>query len=423
MGTALGNISTINLFITLFSLLLTSSFFSGSETGIMSINRYRLKHLAKTNKQAYRVNKLLEKPDRLLAVILICNNFLNIAASSIATIIGVRLFGDVGVLIATILLTIFLLILGEITPKTLAAIRPETFAFTASLPLKWLLWLLYPFVVLSNVISNTLIKLLGIKQISRANDSLSLEELNTVLNETNSIIPTKHKEMLSSIINLEKMSITDIMVPRTEVIGINLDDDDENIVKLLRSTQHTLIPVYHNDINEITGIIHMRDLGSAFVKHNFSLDKIKKYIQKPYFVPEGTSLYKQLINFQKNKLRMAIVVDEYGDVQGLITLEDILEEIVGEFTTGLSDLEQEIHPQKDGTFLVDGTINVRILNRIMSINLPTEGSKTLSGIITEYLEFIPESQTCLEINNYKMEVIQVQDNMIKTVKIYNINSF
>ena len=421
MESTLNNIPLIYLFCTLFVLLLLSAFFSGSETGMMSINRYRLKHLAKTNKVAKRTSSLIAKPEKLLAVILICNNFVNISASALVTIIGAKLFGDVGILLATAVLTIVIIIFGEITPKTLAAAHPDKVSFYASMPLKILMTLLHPIVILTNVLSKAVLRVFGIKLHAshhKKKDELSLDELRTVLTEATAMIHTKHKEMLTSIVNLETITVNDIMIPRLDVYGIDLEDDEETIINQLKSTQHTLLPMYRRDLNKVEGIIHMRSISSIITQQEFSVQKISELMVKPYFVPEGTSLYQQLINFQRNKFRIAMVVDEYGDVQGIITLADILEEIVGEFTTDITDIEQEIHPQSDGTTLVDGSIYIRDLNKSMKWKIPTNQAKTLSGIIIEHLESIPEAGTCLKLQEYKLEVVQVQDNMIKTVKFY-----
>lgn len=416
----LDNISIYNLLVTLGVLLIASGFFSATETAMMALNRYKLKHLAKHNNTAKRVYKLISKPDKLLAVILICNNLVNIYAATIATIIGAKLFGNTGATIyAPITLTVVLLIFGEITPKTLAATHPQGVAFLASLPIKILHILMFPFIKLVNTISNLILRIFGVKKIGIKNDALSLEELHTVVSDDASVIPEKHKEMLSSMLVLNKMTVNDIMVPRLEVIGIDLNDDAQNNLKTLKSTQHTLLPVYRDELNQADGILHMREAASLCISNKLELENIQEHLQEPYYVPEGTSLYIQLINFQRNKRRMALVVDEYGDVQGLITIADILEEIVGQFTTDISDLDQEIFPQKDGTLLIDGSISIRVLNERMSFNLPATGAKTLSGLIIEHLEFIPEQNTCVNVGKYFMEIMQIQDNMIKTVKFYN----
>lgn len=419
MNNFIDTIPTIYLVISLVILLVASAFFSGSETAMMALNRYKLKHLTKTSKHARRVYDLISKPDRLLAAILICNNFVNIYAATIAALIGAKLFGEKGATIyAPIALTIILLLFGEITPKTLAATHSQKIAFITSIPLKFILWILSPIIKVVSFLSNSLLHIVGAKKITAKSDALTIEELHTVVNEASARVSDKHKEMLTNILSLDKMTINDIMIPRLDIIGIDINDKNENIVKILKSLQHTLIPVYDKDINKIIGILHSRDLASNCVDGNFNIEKVKSYLLEPYFIPEGTSLYQQLINFQRNKSRMALVVDEYGDVQGIITLADILEEIVGQFTTDISDLEQDIFYQQDGSLLVNASISIRELNQILNWKLPIGGAKTLSGLIIEYLEFIPEPNTCVSINNYRMEVMQIQDKIIKTVKFY-----
>ena len=405
------------LYTILLILILLSAFFSSSETSMMSLNRYRLKHLAKTNKQAKLAQKLLSRPDRLLSIILIGNTFANIAASSIATIIGANLYGEIGVILVTIALTIVVLIFSEILPKTLGALKPEHVALPSSIPLQFLLWLLFPFVWLANAIPSAILKSFGIKM-HKGHDSLSLEELRIAVSETSSLIPSHYQDMLSSILDLERMTVDDIMIPRTEVIGIDLTDEPTNIITQLSHAQHTLLPVFRQELENVEGVLHMRDLSCHLAKDNFNLQSIQALMHKPYFIPEGTSLYQQLINFQRNKTSMGLVVDEYGSILGLVALEDILEEIVGEFTTDITNINCEIYPQEDGSFIIDGSIHIRALNRTMNWELPTNTAKTLSGLIIEYLETIPEAETCLLINRRPIEVLQVQDNMIKTAKVF-----
>ena len=322
------------LFILLVGLILLSGFFSSSETGMMSLNRYRLKHMAKTgHKGAKRAQGLLQRTDQLIGVILIGNNFVNIFASSIATVIAIRVWGDAGIAIATILLTIVILIFAEVTPKTLAALFPEKIAFPASYILGPLLKILYPIVWAVNLFTGGILKLLGVSAADAANDHLSREELRTLVNEAGALIPAKHKDMLVSILDLEKVTVNDIMVPRNEVVGIDLEDDTDTILRQLRSSQHTRLPVFKGDINNIQGILHLRSASKLLQQEEINKAMIMQLCQEPYFIPESTPLNTQLINFQKGRRRFGVVVDEYGDVLGLATLEDILEEIVGDFTT------------------------------------------------------------------------------------------
>ncbi len=398
-------------------LILVSGFFSGSETGLMSLNRYRLRHLAdKKNKGAMRAFHLLQKPDKLIGLILLGNNFVNILASAIATIIGIRLFGEAGILFATVILTAIVLIFAEVTPKTLAAMHPEKFAFPATFILQPLLRLLYPLVWLVNLSSIAIFKLFGLRQTTNS-DKLSSEELRVVVNEAATMIPKGHQKMLLSILDLEKVTVDDIMVPRNEIIGIDLEDEWSDIIKQLAETQHTRLPVYEGDIDHLVGIIHIRRALRFFHMEDASKDDFKKIIREAYFVPMGTPLNTQLLNFQRERRRNAMVVNEYGDILGLATLEDILEEIVGEFTTDPSTSRKDVQTKEDGSYLIDGSITVRELNKILNWQLPTEGPKTLNGLIIEYLEHIPEPGTSMLLSDYPIEIIQTTRNSVKTVLI------
>ena len=411
------------LFIVLAVLILMSAFFSSSETGMMSLNRYRLRHMVKSkNRGAMRVDELLNRPDRLIGVILIGNNFVNILASSIATIIAIRLWGDGGIAIATGLLTLVILVFAEVTPKTLAALKPERIAFPASLILKPLLVLLYPFVWLVNAISNGLLRVVGINTGSVGTDLLSREELRTIVTESGAILPTRHKGMMLSILDLEEVTVDDIMIPKHEVIAIDLEESTDDIVKSLQSTQHTRLPVYKSDLNAPVGVLHLRKISRLLMDDDVNKAKIMQQAVEPYFVPEGTPLHMQLVNFQKVRRRMGFVVDEYGDVQGIVTLEDILEEIVGEFTTDYASSSQDIHPQEDGSYIIDGRATIRDINKALKWHLPTKGPKTLNGLITEHLETIPEHNLCFTIGNYRFETVQIKDNLVKTTRVFNMKS-
>jgi Mg2+/Co2+ transporter CorB len=393
-----------------------SAFFSGSETGMMSLNRYRLKHLVKSgHSSAKRVAKLLDRPDRLIGVILIGNNFVNILASSIATVIALRLWGDAGIAIATALLTITILIFGEVTPKTLAALYPERIAYPASLVLSPLLKLLYPLVWCVNLICNSILRLIGISETQASKDHLSREELRTLVFESGTLIPKRHRQMLLSVLDLEKVTVEDIMVPRSEIVGLDVDDDPKELVDQLKTAQHTRMPVYKGDINNILGILHLRNIGRLLQDGEVNRAKILKICREPYFVPEATPLNTQLFNFQKEKRRIGLVVDEYGDIKGLVTLEDILEEIVGEFTTDFANASPDISTGPDGETLVDGATTIRDLNKALGWTLPTNGPKTLNGLITEALEIIPDTPVCLEIASHRLEIKMVKDHVIKTV--------
>lgn len=404
-------------------LLLCSAFFSSSETGMLSLNRYRLRHQAKEgHKGARRASSLLAHPDRLLGTILVGNNFVNILASSIATVLAMQLWGEAGIAIATIGLTIVLLVFGEITPKTLAALRPEIIAYPVSLPLLMLQKVLYPLVALLGWVSNGLLRLLGVDLSNKGNDSLSTEELRSVVRESGSDLPLNRQSMLLGILDLERVTVDDIMIPRNEVTGIDLDDDLEAIISQLRTTPHTRLPVFRNDINQIEGIVHMRQIARLLSHDQLTKESLLAACTEPYFVPENTPLSTQLLNFQKQKRRIGIVVDEYGDVRGVVTLEDILEEIVGEFSNQDALRSPDIHPQDDGTLVIDGAAYIREVNRALDWQLPCDGPKTLNGMITEALEHIPDSGICLQIGDYRLEILQAADNRVKSVRAWTINA-
>lgn len=409
------------LFILLTGLIFLSAFFSSSETGMMSLNRYRLKHMAKTgHKGARRAQHLLQRTDQLIGVILIGNNFVNIFASAIATVIAMRLWGDAGIAIATVALTIVILIFAEVTPKTLAALFPEKIAFPASHVLGPLLKLLYPAVWAVNLFTGAILKVLRISTEGASSDHLSREELRTLVNESGALIPSKHKDMLVSILDLEKVTVNDIIVPRNEIVGVDLDDDMTTIIRQLRTSQHTRLPIYKGDINNIQGILHLRNISRLLMQDDINKAMLMQLSREPYFIPESTPLNTQLINFQKAKRRFGIVVDEYGDVLGIATLEDILEEIVGDFTTDYSETSPDIIPQDDGTFIIDGTAAVRVINKTLGWKLPTDGPKTLNGLITETLETIPETNVCLVVHGHRTEVLQIKDNVVKAAIVHNI---
>tara|TARA_R110001599_G_scaffold91341_2_gene239939 strand:+ start:4027 stop:5328 length:1302 start_codon:yes stop_codon:yes gene_type:complete len=412
---------TTFLLISLAVLIVLSAFFSSSETSMMSLNRYRLKHLTKEgHRGARRASRLLERPDRLLGTILVGNNIVNILAASIATVLAVEFFGEAGIAIATIGLTIIILIFGEITPKTLAAVRPELIAFPVSIILQVLQKILYPIVWVCSSISNVLLRLMGIN-LSANNDQLSVEELRTVVREAGLGITRSRQNMLLGILDLEKMTVNDIMIPRNEAIGIDLEDSLPSINSQLRTCHHTRLPVFQGDINNVTGIVHMRSIARLLTRGDLTKETLVHACKEPYFVPESTPLHTQLFNFQKQKRRIAIVVDEYGDVIGLVTLEDILEEIVGEFTSDMLLPSQDIHPQDDGRFVIEGSTAIRAINRQLKWKLPADGPKTLNGLITEQLESIPETSVCLTIGHYRMEILQTKDNMVKSVRVWDRN--
>lgn len=414
----MSDIPTSVLFGALFFLLFLSGFFSGSETGLISLNRYRLKHLVKARHPgAVRASRLLDQPERLIGLILLGNNFVNILASAIATILGLRLAGEAGIAIATGILTFTILIFAEVAPKTLAALNPERIAFPAAFVLGPLLRILYPLVWLVNLLTSGLFKLLGISRAGGESHALNTEELRTVVNEAGALIPRRHQRMLTNILDLEKVTVEDIMIPRNEIVGVDMDEDLKTVMRELAETQHTRVPIFRGDIDHIIGILHVRSLLPLLRQEEVQAEDILQHVREPYFVPEGTPLNTQLLNFQRQRRRIGLVVDEYGDIQGLVTLEDILEEIVGEFTTDPAAAHKDIHLQEDNTYLVDAGISVRELNRVLKWTLPTRGPKTLNGLVIEYLETIPEPGTSLLLHGYPIEVVQTSQNAVKTVKI------
>lgn len=396
------------------------AFFSMAEAGILSVNRYRLKHLVKVSKGAKRVSELLERPDRLFGVILMGNTFITISASSIGTLIGVDLFGEkMGIIVADVVLTFMLLIFAEVSPKTWATLYPEKAAFPTSLLLQFFLKLLYPVVWAVNAVSNGFLRVCGVS-LSQASvqQGVSKEELRTVVHEAAGRIPSKHRKMLLSILDLEKVTVDDIMVPRSDVTGIDLENEWDAIVGQLANTQHTFLPVYEGDLNNLIGVLHAKKALHLLIDEDFNEEKLRGSLGEAFFIPTGTSLTKQLINFQHSKERFALVVDEYGDIMGLVTLEDILEEIVGEFTTDMSEAYMAILAQDDGSYLVEGSITIREFNRIVDWKFPPSDAKTMNGIVIEHLQTIPEEGTCCLLGNIPIEVVHVQDNRIKTVKVF-----
>ena len=383
----------------------------------MSLNRYKLRHLAQTkHKAARRVEKLLARPDRLLGLILIGNNLVNILASAIATIVCIRLFGDIGVAVATFGLTLVVLVFGEVTPKTLAAMFPERIAYPASWVLKGLMVPFAPLVWLINSITNLLLKLLRLEH--RKDDSLNTEELRTIVNEAGSLIPQRHQEMLISILDLDKMTVENIMVPRSEISAIDINDDWKSILRQLAHCAHTKILLYRDNIDDVVGFLHSRDALRLVARDQFSKSSLLREVDPIYFIPQGTPLNVQLAKFQRNKERIGLIVDEYGDIQGLITLDDILEEIVGDFTTSMAPApSDEIHPQPDGSFLVEGSASIRELNKEMHWHLPIDGPRTLNGVILEYLEEIPQPNISVRLAGYPIEILEVENNMVKMARI------
>ncbi len=408
------------LFSALVILLLVSIFINGSETALMSLNRYRLRHRAQAGQRGAKLaDRLLQRPDRLIGLILLLSTIVNVIAPMLASFIAFRMGGDIGVAIGAALLTLVSLVLCEVAPKTYGALHPERLAIPAAYVYRGLLWLFMPAVWATNLLANGVLRLLGVSE-RQASHALSSEELRTVVAEAGAMIPRRHQQMLVSILDLEKVTVEDIMVPRNEIVGIDIEDDWDSILDKLRQSQHTRMPVYEGEIDKIIGVTHMKRVAHEMARGRLTLDSLVEtaVARDAYFVPAGTTLNTQLLNFQRDKRRMAFVVDEYGDILGLVTLEDILEEIVGEFTTDPATMmHRDVHAEGDGSFVVNGSASIRALNRAMQWNLPTDGPKTLSGLMVEVLETIPETGTSLKIADYALEVLQTADNAVKTVRV------
>ncbi len=383
----------------------------------MAINRYRLKHLAnKGHRGARLAQKLLTRPDRLIGLILLGNNMVNILAASIATVIAMRLYGDNGIWISTLVMTFIVLIFAEVAPKTVAVLHPEWIAFPASYVLVVLMKLLNPIVWLVNSFANLLLKPFGVKTDVVALERLNREELRTLVTEGGQI-SNDHQRMLVNILDLEQASVEDVMVPRGEILGIDLDDDWADILSQLTQTVYTRLPVYRESIDNVVGLLHIRTVISKLSLGGLSFEDLQHSVRRPYFVPERTSLTKQLLEFQGKERRMALVVDEYGDIQGLVTLDDILEEIVGEFTPEGRGRSRNVRRLDDGNYLVDGSTSIRTLNRRLDWDLPFDEAHTVGGLLIEEMEVIPEGKCSIKIGPHIMTIVDIRDNVIHKVLI------
>jgi len=412
--------SLLILFILLIFLLILSGFFSGSETGMMAANKIKLKNLSKKSKNsAKRSLELLKRPDQLLSAILVGNNFANILASAIVTIIMINYFGG-NVLLGSIILTIIILIFSEITPKTIAAIKPESVATRASFLLKILVTIFKPLIFLTNSISRAILKVFNLNADDAThNDNLNTEELRTLLDESGELIPKQYRKMLSSVLGMEELIVEDIMMPTSEIIGIDTNQSSENAEKIIESAEYTRLPVFDNSIDNIIGILHLKD-SHSFIEELENNKEFKKILQKTYFVSQSTALMKQLREFLSNNQSIAMVVDEYGEIQGLISIEDIFKEIVGKFGSAKEELEREFIKLKDGSILTDGNSRIRDLNKYIGWRIPEYNSKTINGLITEYLDEIPQANLCLEIDSYRFEILELDENLISKIKIFKI---
>lgn len=414
----MNELSTASLFIILAILILLSGFFSGSETALMTLNRYRLKSLTdKGHRGARLATNLLARPDRLLGLILLGNNIVNIFAATVATIIALRLYGEIGLAVAPIVLAFVILIFSEVTPKTLAALKPERLAFPSAFVYTVIATPLYPFVWLVNIFSNALLRLMGVHPDRETRQELSADELRAVVVEAEHFMPQAHSDMLLRVIDLEQISVEDIMVPRNEVTGIDLNDDWNDIVHQITHSQRTRVPVFHDSIDDTIGVLHLRKVLNLFSRDELNMKTLKGLIASAYFIPAGTSLTQQLLNFQDNRRRSGLVVDEYGSIQGLVTLEDILEEIVGQFTTDSPTRNLGIHKQPDNSYLIDGNTHIRDINRALDWELPVDGPKTLNGLIIEHMEIIPQNGTSLMVDNYTIEIMRSTNNAVQTARV------
>jgi len=411
------------LFGSMLFLLLCSAFFSGTETALMSVNRYRLRHLASTGHRGARfAENLLKRPDRLIGVILFCNNLVNNALAGIVTVATLQLGGPAAAAIGTVVVTVLILIFGELTPKTYAAVRPERVAFTGAYFYHFMLRFLLPIswsVALITFFSNGILRLLGMRPEDSAGHNLTIEELRTILAESGALLPRKRHEIMMRVLELGEITVEDIMIPQNEVVGIDLTDDWDRIITTIRSSGYTRLPVYREAIDNVVGLLHVKRLIAHPYSEKLSPEVLETLLDEPYFVPEATPLNKQLVQFQRSRQRTAFVVDEYGDIQGIVTLEDLLEEIVGDFTSEPADAGPSVprHDAASGSYIVDASANVRVLNRMMNWSLPTDGPKTLNGLILEKLGSIPRKDTRLMLNGYAIEILQISGNVVDSVRI------
>lgn len=399
-------------------LIFLSAFFAGTETALMALNRYRLSHLARAGHRGAKLaERLLARPDRLIGMILLGNVAVHSASIAIATYLTLKLYGESWIAMSTLLLTIFILIFGEIAPKTLGALHPERVALKATYIYWPLQYLLQPFVSLVGVFSNGFLRLLGVSPEEAAQHSLSSEELRTVVAEAGAMIPQRHQKMLLSILDLEKGTVEDIMVPRNEIMGVDVSHDWAQIREQIMSTQHTRLPIYSGSIDELVGVVHVRRLMPLLADGKLDTKALVQLAKEPYFIPEGTPLNQQLLNFQNQKRRIGFVVDEYGDIQGLVTLEDILEEVVGEFTSDPATRIKNVYADPDGSYRMSGSVTLRSLNRSLGWKLPTDGPKTVNGLLLEKLENIPQAGRQVEIGGYVFEITETRSNAVKATRV------
>src|SRR3990167_1299331 len=409
-----------SMYITILILLIIlAAFFSASETGMMAVNRYRLRHLSKkAHPRAKRALKLLERPDRLLGVTLMGNTFAEIFASAIATIVALKFFGDAGVLIFSLILTFVILVFGEIAPKTLAALYSQRIALLVAMPLTILLKIFYPLVWIVNFLANGVLRVFGIRVHKREAEPLSIDELRSVVHEATGKTSLHYQEMLLRVLDLQQLTVEEIMVPKNEIYGIDLEQNWDTIVAELMQSSHAYVPLYREHIDNIQGMLKLRHALLRLHEADFGKIQLQRLAKEVYFIPEGALLHQQVLNFQQEKQYVGLVVDEYGDIQGMLTLRDLLEEIAGDFAMSTVEIEQLISKQKDGSVLMDGGISIRVLNRLADWHFPVNGPRTLSGLIIEYLESIPKTQVCAQMGDYRFEVLSMSGNTIQQVRIW-----
>ena len=399
-------------------LLFFSAFFSGTETALMRLNRFRLRSRARSGHRAARLAEtMLQRPDRLIGLILLGNNTVNLAAAALTTLIALRLGGESAIWVGTAILTLVILIFAEAVPKTFAAYNPSLVALPAALIYYPMLKVAYPLIWLINLAANSILRLLGQDTSKVSSSSLSTDELRTLLREGGTV-PERHQNMLLSVLDLGETTVDDVMVPRQEILGIDLDEPWKETLLLIKNSQHTCLPVFQDDVDNIKGFVRIRNILEELSKGTLDEPRLLENLEEPYFVPEGTPLNKQLFSFQNLKNKFAFVVDEYGDVQGLITTEDIVREIVGEFGADPGPTDVEITKDSERSYVVDASANVRQLNRLMSWNFPTDGPKTLNGLIVEQLETIPNSGTGVTVADYPIEILSTTEHGIKKVRVF-----
>ena len=403
-------------------LLMISAFFSIAETSLMSLNRYRLRHLVRDGHRGARLaSQLLSKTDKLLGVILLGNNFANAASATLVTVISVELFGEgqLVLMFGTLAVTFAILVFSEISPKVIAAAYPEKLAFFSSYLLYPLLKLAYPAVWFINLFVSGVLRILGIKiNFADTSHAITMEELRSIVSDAGSYIPKKNRTILLNLFDLEKITVDDVMTAHPQIEAIDFDAPLETILQHISTSHHTRLPVRQGPTEEIIGIIHIRKVMNQLRNGELDLDMLREVISEPYFIPSGTPLYTQMQQFQEKQQRIALVVDEYGELKGLVTLEDILEEIIGDFTTQSPLRTSTYRQEEDGSWLVDGSSSLRNLNKKLGLKLPLEGPRTLNGLVLEHFEDIPEPGTSFKIGSHTLEIVQTQDRIVKSVRIY-----